>query len=247
MADASKRLVLITGANSGVGFGLAEALMAKGSCHVLAGARSPEKGNAAVEELQSRNLPGSVELLLIDVADDISIESAAAEVERRHGKLDMLVNNAAIATVEAPLRQKLQECFNTNATGPAVVTNAFGPLLRKSSASPRIVNISSGAGSIGRRLDPSSPIYKIQEVQYRASKAALNMITACQHVEYASDGIKVFAYDPGFTQSNLSSHNKVENGARTAAESVKPLIDVLEGKRDEEAGKFLHNTGIYPW
>ncbi|KAH7015977.1 putative short chain dehydrogenase/reductase [Macrophomina phaseolina] len=247
MADASKRLVLITGANSGVGFGLAEALMAKGSYHVLAGARSPEKGNAAVEELQSRNLPGSVELLLIDVADDISIESAAAEVERRHGKLDMLVNNAAIATVEAPLRQKLQECFNTNATGPAVVTNAFGPLLRKSSASPRIVNISSGAGSIGRRLDPSSPIYKTQEVQYRASKAALNMITACQHVEYASDGIKVFAYDPGFTQSNLSSHNKAENGARTAAESVKPLIDVLEGKRDEEAGKFLHNTGIYPW
>jgi NAD(P)-dependent dehydrogenase (short-subunit alcohol dehydrogenase family) len=221
--------------------------MAKGSYHVLMGSRSPEKGNAALKELQSRNLAGSVEMIQLDVTDDDTIERAAATVQRNHGKLDMLVNNAAVAAMTPPLRQQMRVAFDTNATGPAVVTSLFAPLLQKSTASPRIVNISSGVGSINRRLNPDSPTYKLQGVQYRASKTALSMVTACQWVEYEPLGIKVFAYDPGFTQSNLGPHNKAENGAKPASEAVMPLIDVLEGKRDHEAGKFLHNTGVYPW
>jgi len=221
--------------------------MVKGSYHVLIGSRSPEKGNAALKELQSRNLAGSVEMIQLDVTDDDTIERAAATVQRNHGKLDMLVNNAAVAAMTPPLRQQMRVAFDTNATGPAVVTSLFAPLLQKSTASPRIVNISSGVGSINRRLNPDSPTYKLQGVQYRASKTALSMVTACQWVEYEPLGIKVFAYDPGFTQSNLGPHNKAENGAKPASEAVMPLIDVLEGKRDHEAGKFLHNTGVYPW
>lgn len=221
--------------------------MAMGSYHVLMGSRSREKGQAAVEELQSRNLPGSVEMVPIDVTDDDTIERAVTTVQRGHGKLDMLVNNAGIGSLTPPLRHQMREAFDTNATGPAVVTIAFAPLLRKSSASPRIVNISSGVGSINRTLDPSSPTYKLRGYQYRASKAALNMVTACQWVEYGPAGIKVFAYDPGFTQSSLGPQNKAENGAKPASEAVMPLIDVLEGRRDHEAGKFLHNTGVYPW
>ncbi len=211
------------------------------------GSRSPEKGNAALKELQSRNLAGFVEMIQLDVTDDDTIERAAATVQRNHGKLDMLVNNAAVAAMTPPLRQQMRVAFDTNATGPAVVTSLFAPLLQKSTASPRIVNISSGVGSINRRLNPDSPTYKLQGVQYRASKTALSMVTACQWVEYEPLGIKVFAYDPGFTQSNLGPHNKAESGAKPASEAVMPLIDVLEGKRDHEAGKFLHNTGVYPW
>jgi len=221
--------------------------MAKGSYHVLMGSRSLEKGNAALKELQSRNLAGSVELISLDVTDDDTIERAAATVQSNHGKLDILVNNAAVAATPPPLRQQMRVSFDTNVTGPAVVTSLFAPLLKKSTASPRIVNISSGMGSINRRLNPESPTYKFQGVQYRASKTALSMVTACQWVEYEPLGIKVFAYDPGFTQSNLGPYNKAENGAKPASEAVMPLIDVLEGKRDHEAGKFLHNTGIYPW
>ena len=220
--------------------------MAKGSYHVLVGSRSTEKGNAAIKELQSRNLPGSAELLSLDVTNDDTINHAAAKVERDFNRLDWLINNAAMVSQTPTLRQQLREEFDTNATGPAVMASVFAPLLQKSNASPRIVNVSSGAGSINRRLDPSSALYKMQGVQYRASKAALNMITACQYVEYGPR-IKVFAYDPGFTQSNLSSHNTAANGAKSATEAVMPLIDVLEGKRDDEAGKLLHNTGIYPW
>lgn len=221
--------------------------MAKGSYHVLMGSRSSDKGNAALKELQSRSLPGSAEMLQLDVTKDDEIERAAAIVQRDHGRLDWLVNNAGIVALTPPLRQQMRDAFDTNATGPAVVTKAFAPLLLKSTSSPRIVNISSGVGSFARRLDASSPMYKLQEVQYRASKAALNMVTTCQWVEYGPVGIKVFAYDPGFTQSNLGPPNKAENGARPASESVMPLIDVLEGKRDHEDGKFLHNTGVYPW
>jgi NAD(P)-dependent dehydrogenase (short-subunit alcohol dehydrogenase family) len=72
------------------------------------------------------------------------------------------------------------------------------------------------------------------------------MVTACDWVEYGP-AIKVFAYCPGFTASNLSEQNRVEHGAKPTADAVKPLIDVLEGKRDDEAGLFLHDTGIYPW
>ncbi|KAF2021439.1 putative short-chain dehydrogenase [Aaosphaeria arxii CBS 175.79] len=248
MAAAAKKLVLITGANSGIGFELAAQLMSKGTYHVFLGARSPEKGNAALKDLQSRNLPGSAEFIHIDATDDKTISNAASSVKDSHGKLDILVNNAAVAVVPGSSRQQLNTSFDTNATGPWVIGETFLPLLKNStSPSRRVINISSGAGSINRRLDSSSPIYKMQEVQYRASKAALNMVTACQFVEFGEFGIKVFAYDPGFTVSNLGPYNTKEKGARSAEESVRPLVDVLEGKRDDEAGRFLHNTGDYPW
>jgi NAD(P)-dependent dehydrogenase (short-subunit alcohol dehydrogenase family) len=221
--------------------------MAKGSYHVLMGARSTQKGYAALQELHSRNLPGSVEILLLDVTKDDTIESAATKVRQDHGRLDILVNNAAVAPLDHTLREQMRLAFDTNATGSLIMASAFTPLLKESKASPRIVNITSGAGSIACRLNRDSPTYKLQGYQYRASKAALNMITACQFVEYEPAGIKVFLFDPGFTQSNLGPYNKAENGARHPSESVMPLIDVLEGKRDHEAGQLLHNTGVYPW
>ncbi len=97
-------------------------------------------------------------------------------------------------------------------------------------------------------------MYKIQAEPYRASKVALNMLATCQHVEYglnyggsSKKGVKVFVYDPGFTVSNLGPMNKEEYGARSAEATVLSLMDVIEGKRDAEVGKFIHNTGEYPW
>lgn len=216
---------------------------------MLLGSRSAEKGNAALKQLQSQDAEnaGPVQLVVIDVTDDNSIECAAAAVQQKHGKLDMLVNNAAIGYPTGSVRQQLQTSFDTNAIGPAVVAIAFAPLLQRSTGSPRIVNVSSGAGSLNRRLDASSPHYKMQEVQYRASKAALNMVTACQFVEYEDLGLKVFTFNPGFVESNLGPQNKAENGAKLATEAALPLIDILEGKRDAEVGKFLNFNGVYPW
>jgi NAD(P)-dependent dehydrogenase (short-subunit alcohol dehydrogenase family) len=282
MSAIAKEIVLVTGgrlqfppshavyswsiANSGIGFEIAHQLLARGTYHVFLSARSSERGNAALQDLQNRKLPGSIEFLPLDVQSDEHIANAASKIAASHGKLDILVNNAAIAfKSDGTERERLQTSFNINATGPFLLTKALIPLLRKSS-NPRIINISSGAGSLGRRLLPESPMYKIQAIPYRASKIAFNMITACLHVEYGlgieqmdgdkSEGeaegmerrtMKVFAYDPGFTASNLSSHNKVEFGARTAEDTVKSIMDVVDGKRDGEVGRFIHNTGEYPW
>ncbi|KAK0609076.1 3-keto-steroid reductase [Lasiodiplodia hormozganensis] len=274
----AKRIVLITGATSGIGLELAAQLLARThptTYHVLLGARNPTKGATVLSTIQSRIPPdapsGTAEVIHLDVTSDATITAAAAHVRRAHGRLDILVNNAGTAAIDghddtstpAGLRAQLRESFDVNATGPAVVTAAFADLLlaadhpnpnphQEQPPPPRrIVNISSGAGSMTRRLDPSSPIYALQATQYRASKAALNMVTACQHVEFGAgaNGVKVHAYDPGFTVSNLGPPNRAENsGARPAAESVAPLVELLEGSRDGDGeGLFLHNTGQYPW
>ncbi|KAF2845034.1 NAD(P)-binding protein [Plenodomus tracheiphilus IPT5] len=261
-AHVVKEIALVTGANSGIGFEIAHQLLAKGTYHVLLASRTTSKGNAALEDLQSRKLPGSIELIHLDVQSDEHISAAVTSVTQKHGKLDLLVNNAAVAIPDGMTeRERLQAAFNVNATGPYLLTKALIPLLRQSD-NPRIVNISSGAGSIGRRLFPESPMYKIQAPEYRASKTAFNMITACLYVEHGLgveqvDGdksgelkgqkMKVFCYDPGFTVSNLGPHNKKEYGARDAKDTVLSIMAVIDGKRDDEAGKFIHNSGEYPW
>lgn len=216
---------------------------------MLLGSRSADKGNAAVKDLESQKLPGSIEMLQVDLTSDDSIKKAAETVESGHGKLDCLVNNAAVSgwwQEGSTLREKMVSCFDTNAAGVAVLVNEFAPLLKKSTDA-RVINVSSGAGSMTSKLDPSNALHKMSGYEYRASKSALNMVSACQFVELKDDGVKVFTYCPGFTVSNLSTMNTAANGARSVADSVSPLIDVIEGKRDDEAGKFLHNTGQYNW
>ena len=164
-----------------------------------------------------------------------------------HVRLDALVNNAAVGGTEGSQAQKMTQCFLTNATGPALMLEVFAPLLKKSNTTPRVVNVTSGAGSITTRLDATSATYALKNVPYRASKTALNMVTACQAVDYGGDGFRVFAFCPGFTVSNLGPHNKVENGAKPTSEGAAPIVQILKGERDAEHGKFIHADGEYSW
>lgn len=151
---------------------------------------------------------------------------------------------------EVSLRQQLRECFDTNAAGAAIVGETFAPLVQKSS-DPRIVNVSSGAGSVGYRLSETDHFtYKAKVLPYRVSKAALSMVAADQMVFYPN--VKIFLYCPGFTESNLGSHNKVEFGAKPVAEGVTPLIEILEGSKDDQPERFLTLSnlgagGHYSW
>lgn len=231
---------------------LCNQLLGKGDYHVILASRSLNKGKAATKDLESRGLPGSVELIEHDVTNDDTIEAGVKHVESTHGKLDILVNNAGIVGNQTPLRESMQAAFNANATGPAVVTEAFAPLLKKSSASPaRIINVGTGGGSVTMRLDPNAPGAGLKPTPYRTSKCALNTVTACQVVEYANDGIKVFLYGPGFTVANLGPRNNAESGAKPTDEAVWPLMDIVEGKRDDKAGQNLHRDrgglGVHPW
>jgi NAD(P)-dependent dehydrogenase (short-subunit alcohol dehydrogenase family) len=234
-------------ANSGIGLEWASQLMAKGPYHILVGARSTSKGKAAVDELSSKGHKGTCELLQIDQTDDASIAAAAKFVETTYGRLDVLINNAAIASEEMT-RENMIANFNTNVTGVYFVTQAFRPLLLKAKGTARVINVSTGMGSVALKLDHSHWMAKIPALPYRASKAALHMVTAELIYEFKDDAnVKFFTVCPGFTVSNLGPQNNAEHGAKPTDEAVVPLVKIVEGERDGEVNGFLHADGQYPW
>ena len=208
-----------------------------------------QKGQAALDRLRSYGLPGTVELVQIDVTEDSTIVRAGKDAGVAHGHVDVVVNNAAIAYAGERSRESMHASFDTNVVGPMRVAEVFAPLLQKSTypLGPRIINVSSRAGSISRRLDKSTMIYDSNFVEYRTSKAAQNMLSVCQVWEYGKLGIKTFMFCPGFTESDLSPMAKIENGAKPVAEGARPIVDIIEGKRDGEEGKFLIDGGVAEW
>jgi NAD(P)-dependent dehydrogenase (short-subunit alcohol dehydrogenase family) len=161
---------LVTGASGGIGKEIARQLAAAGLT-VYVGSRRIERGRRAVDEIA-----GSVRLLVVDVTDAASVADAAAQVE----DLDVLVNNAGVmidgsAATEADV-DSFRRTYETNVFGVVAVTNAFLPALRRS-ARPRIVNVSSGTGSLGWSTGPN-PQFAHETggtgAAYRSSKTALS-------------------------------------------------------------------------
>lgn len=240
-----------TGANGGVGYETTLAIAAASpKYHVIMGSRSPEKGEKALSEAQKQNLKGSLSLIQLDVTDEKSISAAAARVEKDFGHIDVLINNAGITSKAKPLIAELREIFETNTFAPALVTAAFISLLEKSK-NGRLIYVSSDLGSITMRGDPTWMYYPIPAVSYRMSKAALNMLTVCHHVEYKDKGIKVFAFNPGFVVTNLTGEadreRRIKSGAGDPTESGRALAVIVGGARDAETGGFLHKDGTHPW
>ena len=222
------RIALITGANQGVGLQVAKELVAA-DLTVLLGSRSLERGEAAAKAIG----PGAIPLQL-DVTDRASIAAAADRIHAEFGRLDLLVNNAAISnTRKQQLGLSLQDYANlslasnasldemravweTNVFGVLAVYQAMLPLLRES-ADARIVNVSSGIGSLTVNADPAFPYHKFFGPIYPASKTALNAVTLAMMVELESTGIKVNLVSPGFTKTNLNGYEGqecVEDGSR---------------------------------
>jgi NAD(P)-dependent dehydrogenase (short-subunit alcohol dehydrogenase family) len=223
----NKRIALVTGANQGVGFQVAKELVAN-EVTVLVGSRNFARGEAAAKQIG----PGAIALQL-DVTDSSSIAAAAQRIRKELGRLDLLVNNAAIshtntltgASIEEyrkstrPSNVSLDEVravWETNVFGVLAVYQAMLPLLRESSDA-RIVNVSSGVGSLTANADPSYAQHRNFGPVYPASKAALNAITLAMMVELESTGIKVNLVSPAFTKTNLNNYagtESVEDGSR---------------------------------
>ena len=216
-----------------------------------------EKGQKALEDLRSSHadsLKSSISVIQIDITDQKSILAAKEEIETRFERLDVLINNAGIiVTRPCDTLTNLRETFETNVFGPAIVTEAFEPLLRKSS-NPRLIYVSSDQGSISNRLDPAYKYYKARGDHYRMSKSALNMLSACHRVNYAEFGFKVCAFNPGFCVTNLTGERgrmmRIEHGARDARDAAVVLVGVVIGKRDadiEKSGIVDLDGGVIPW
>jgi NAD(P)-dependent dehydrogenase (short-subunit alcohol dehydrogenase family) len=231
-------IALVTGANKGIGKEIARQLADRGLT-VYVGSRDPGRGKQAVEEIG-----GDARLLTLDVTDAVSIADAARQLVA----LDILVNNAGISgDSTTPDREDIdtfRRIYETNVFGVAAVTNAFLPALRRS-AHPRIVNISSGTGSLTWATGPQFP-HRGTHAAYRSSKAALNALTVFYAHALADDGVKVNALAPGLRRTDLNAAAAASGG--DPAEAAAGAIKLALLPDDGPSGEFHSWDGTpVPW
>ena len=237
------RIALITGANKGIGREIARQLATWGAT-VLVGARDPGRGEAAAQALAADRL--DARFLRIDVTEQATIDAAAGRIERDFGKLDILVNNAGIGIDNAPPSQLemdvLRRTYETNFFGVFAVTKAMLPLLRRSE-SARIVNISSGLGSLTQNSDPGYRYARAKLLAYNSSKSSLNALTIQFAYELRDTPIKVNAADPGYVATDLNNHM----GTRTVEQGARIAVELATLPADGPTGGFFDVDGVVPW
>lgn len=222
----TERIALITGANQGVGKQVAKELAAAGVT-VYVGSRDLARGEAAAAEIGD-----GATAIQIDVTDLDSIAAAAATIDERHGRLDLLVSNAGISNAgggdltpeQNAARSKastasldeIRAVWDVNVFGVLAVYQAMLPLLRKG-VDARIVTVSSGVGSLTANADPAYPYHSMYGPVYPASKAAENAMVLAMMVELEDTDIKINLVSPAYTSTalnNFSGTESIEDGSR---------------------------------
>lgn len=244
----SNKIALVTGANKGIGFEIATKLGREG-IKIYVGARSAERGEAAVQKLRDEGITAS--FIAVDLHNYDSIYQAAELIKQAEGHLDILVNNAGIIDAKdgAPSTtdiETVKRTFDTNFYGTLVVTQAMLPLLKAAPAA-RVVYISSGLGSLALNEDPTWEFADTKLIGYNASKAAVNMLTVQLAWELKDTAIKVNAANPNFTDTELVPGAV---GGRPVSEGAKTAINLALIGEDGPTGKFFEDfsTGEEcPW
>jgi NAD(P)-dependent dehydrogenase (short-subunit alcohol dehydrogenase family) len=236
-------IALISGANKGIGFEIARGLGAK-KITVLVGARDEARGHAAADKLKTEGI--DARFIKLDVADQGTIQRAAEWIEKEFGRLDILVNNAAIVEQIAKPSEvdlaKVREVYETNVFGPMAMTQAMLPLLRKSKHG-RIVNVTSTLGSLTLASQPDSPLSQFVVLGYNTSKSALNSITVQFANELKDTPIKVNAICPGYCATDINGNS----GPRTAAQGAVAAIQYATIGDDGPTGGYFNDEGRIPW
>ena len=242
-------IALVTGANRGLGFATARALARHGMC-VLLGGRDPIRTEAAAAELRTEGL--QVGALPLDVTDPDSVAAAAAHATDRHGRLDVLVNNAGVLQEATDTRDHafadaamFRRTYETNVFGTVAVTDAFLPLLHRS-VMGRIVNVSSTMGSLQDQCDPKSPYYGMILPAYQSSKAALNAVTVALAKKLAGTPITVTSVCPGWVQTDLAPGNR-ERAPLTPDEAARIVVTAATLAADARSGTFIDSAGVVAW
>jgi NAD(P)-dependent dehydrogenase (short-subunit alcohol dehydrogenase family) len=242
MSDRS--VALVTGGNTGIGLALCRALATAG-LQVLLGARDTGKGAAAVQLLRDEG--HDVTLCPIDITDDESVRAAQEAIEREHGRLDVLINNAALKTEFAPALPSttplavVRDTLDTNVIGTIRVIQAMLPLLRRSPAG-RIVNMTSTLGSLGRATDLARGEHRVPLLGYATSKTAINAVTVQFANELRNTAIKVNAADPGSVATPMNP-----NARRTPDEATAPIVTLALLPSDGPTGACFDADGPVPW
>lgn len=234
----NKKIALVTGGNKGIGFEIVRGLLQAG-CQVYLGAREATKGEQAAAELAAE---GDVRFLEVDLANQATLDAAAARLQRETGHLDILVNNAGInvpgdgSPGTADVRSVAQ-VLQTNFLGTLAVTQTFLPLVKQAAAG-RIVNVSSPLGSLTIVGQHDWAL-----LGYSASKAALNMLTVQLAYELRATAIKVNSAAPGYTATDLNGFEGTDTPAQGAAEAIRLALLPADGP----TGTASSSTGVLPW
>src|SRR5262245_40649817 len=242
--QADRTIALVTGANKGIGYETARSLASQGIT-VLIGARDEQRGKEAAANLQAEGL--DVHFLRLDVNDQSTHKSARNFIEDEFGRLDILVNNAAVALdmnqkpSEVDL-QTIRKTFDTNFFGVISITQALLPLIRKSDAG-RIVNVSSGLGSLTQNSDPGWEFYAGKLLACNSSTTALNAFTVILAHELKDTAIKVNSADPGFTATDMNNHR----GYKTVGQGASVIIHLATLPADGATGSYFDDKGVLPW
>jgi len=245
---AQAKVALISGANKGLGLETGRQLGKLGYT-VLLGARDPEKGKAAAEELRREGINATAVKLDVTSQDDINGVAKLID-EEFGGALDVLVNNAGVMfekgwTTNITSEEKIEDLratFEANVFAVFALTKALLPALKKAEAA-RIVNVSSILGSITLQGTKGSPTYNTKLFAYNASKAALNMFTIHLAHELRGTKIKVNSAHPGWVKTDLggsAAPMNVVDGAKTE------VILATLGE-DGPTGGYFHEGEAIPW
>jgi NAD(P)-dependent dehydrogenase (short-subunit alcohol dehydrogenase family) len=241
------KIALVTGANKGIGYAIATGLGGLGY-RVGVGARDEARLETAVEKLRAAGADAVG--VPLDVTSDQSVTQAAELIERQAGRLDVLVNNAGISgevgpgwvqdptTLDLDLVRRVVE---TNVIGVVRVTNALLPLLRRS-PSPRIVNVSSGVGSVARQADPDIQIGPVMAA-YAPSKSFLNAVTVQYARQFAGTNILINAACPGLVATDFTGFQ----GPRTPEQGAATVIRLATLPDGGPTGSFFEDDGVVPW
>ncbi|KUJ11503.1 short chain dehydrogenase [Mollisia scopiformis] len=241
MTTTNKTIVLVTGANQGIGLETVKKLAKEQpSYHILLGSRNPKSGSEAAAKLNAEN----VEPITIDVTSDESIAAAAALVEKKFGRLDVLINNAGIAIDHkyqpgpgSSIREVMRENYDVNVFGAMQVFETFVPLLEKAEV-PRAVFVTSILGSFGEMMvEDEYPIY-------RSTKSALNMVVRVYAARYREKGWKINVTCPGLVRTNLNGYT--EHGESVEVGAINAVRLATAGK-DGETGTYSNRHGPIPW
>ena len=230
-----KKVALVTGANRGIGLETAKQLSQLG-LKVILTARDRTKGERAAKELTEQGL--DVVFHKLDVSDKENIVSVCNAIEKKFSRLEVLVNNAAIlydsnqSTINADL-DIVNQALETNLYGPWLLCQAFIPLMKRNNYG-RIVNVSSGAGSL-HFMNGGAPAYGI-------SKVALNALTKKLASELSGTNILVNSVDPGWTATDMGG-----KGGRPVEEGAKGIVWACLLSNSGPSGGFFYDRQIEAW
>ncbi|VVD69095.1 3-oxoacyl-[acyl-carrier-protein] reductase FabG [Pandoraea capi] len=241
------KVALVTGATRGIGQEVAREL-AEAGMTVLVGAREEAKGDEVVAPLRKAGF--QAETLVLDLLRPETLHAAAYRIGRYHGRLDVLVNNAGVTdprddTPEKASIEAVERVFQTNFFGTLRVTQAMLPWLSRSEGA-RIVNVSSGLGSLAQNNDPAWEHAAFRQIGFNASKAALNMLTVQLSQTLRETSITVNSVDPG-APADLTTDASGKRARQGLADGVRSVVILALGERGAVTGGFFDLKGDLPW